>query len=1136
MGIKHALSVKSDHSIGESILQVGSIVKKAKELGFETIALTDTMSISSMVELSGSCKKEGIKPIVGCTIRVYDDPTYRKPSKSSGEKERPNPFYHLKVYVKTERGLSSLMKLLTKGNSQEYFYYHARVGLADVLALEDVIVTTGDLFNLFHHPNHKAILDQLIERHRTFVEVCPINTPLFDTLNARAIEAARDMSLSIIASYPFYYGATEDADSLDVLRAITSNTELSSQWLPIPFTRDWCFDDPKVLAKRMMDMNKRIPSPLTSDELKDSLNGMQEVADSCTYEFKKLEPSLPKMAEDEFMKLVEECKLGWSKRFARNVLGHKPTAEQLPEYKERLAYELGVLKKLGFANYFLVVQDIVNWSKTNGVIVGPGRGSVGGSLIAYLMGITDVDPIRFSLLFERFINPDRIDLPDADLDFMSSRRHEVVAYITERYGKENVAGISNYSTLGPASALRDVSRLSGLSPIEYACSKQMEKEHGVSLSLEESAERVPDIAKFKAGHPIIWKHATKLEGCMKNLGQHAAGVIVAGEPIANRAVLLNKADTALPVVSWDKRVVEDFGLIKMDILGLSTLDILNFAQSYIYERHGKRIDFLNIPLDEPDVMTAFGNGETVGVFQFEGAGMRKLLKDLAVLKPLTFEDISAATALYRPGPIDAGLVDKFIAVKQGKAYPEYDHPLVEPALTNTYGVITYQEQVMQVCRDLCGFTMVEADHIRKAMGKKDKEKMAEWGAKFIAGAVKSGMTERRAEELWDKIVGFAGYAFNKSHSVEYSIISYWTMWLKVRYPAEFFAAAMTVVDKDEKLTSLVLDARRCGLEVLPPDINKSSSRIEIEGEKTLFAPFNAVKGISENVSSYIGIARKALKEGVKDEDGTFIRAPKERFESLGDLEDILSVLKIAGKCNKRHRDALVRVGAFASVTPGEIAPMHPDRLKDRIELMPGFTVDAVKADRTLSDERLNKIKIMELIGETRTCEKCSLKGCDHPTPRLGKNPKFMVVFDSPSWKEGKAGKMLEGDIGTYLKVAFKDVGLDFNDGYFTSLVKSPKEKDAKVLTNEQINGCSEYLTREIDILKPPVILALGSNAIRYFAPGTKGQPAELAGKVIYRSDIDASVVFGLNPSSIFFDPGKGKLLLDACYKLNELIS
>lgn len=375
----------------------------------------------------------------------------------------------------------------------------------------------------------------------------------------------------------------------------------------------------------------------------------------------------------------------------------------------------------------------------------PVHNSVGGSLMAYLLGITDVDPIRFGLIFERFINPDRIDLPDADLDFMSSRRHEVIAYITNKYGSENVAGISNYSTLGSASAIRDVSRVSGLDIFEYACSKQVEKEHGVSLSLEESAERVPDIAKFKAGQPTIWKHATKLEGCMRNLGQHAAGVIVAGEPIINRAVLMNRDESELPVVLWDKTIVEDWGLIKMDILGLTTLDVLNLARSYIMERHGVNIDLLRVPLNDEAVMSAFGRGETVGVFQFEGHGMRKLLKDLAVLKPLKFEDIAAATALYRPGPIDAGLVDQFIAVKQGKKDPEYDHPLMEGALSETYGVLTYQEQIQRVCIDLSGFTGPEADHVRRAMGKKDKEKMITYKEQFVHGAV-AGQIEVELED------------------------------------------------------------------------------------------------------------------------------------------------------------------------------------------------------------------------------------------------------------------------------------------------------------------------------------------------------------------------------------------------------
>ena len=809
--------------------------------------------------------------------------------------------------------------------------------------------------------------------------------------------------------------------------------------------------------------------------------------------------------------------MGWAKRFGREVLGYKPDASNLYQYKERLAYELGVLKKLGFSNYFLLVQEIIGWSKSQDVIVGPGRGSAAGSIVSYLLGITDLDPIRFDLLFERFINPDRIDLPDVDMDFMSSRRGEVVDYIVGRFGEDKVAGISNYSTLGAASSLRDVSRVHGLMPYEYSCSKQMEKEHGVSLSLEESAASVPDIAKFKGEHPVIWNHATTLEGNMRNLGQHAAGVIVANDDIFTRAVVMKRQEGALPVVNWDKSVVEDFGLVKMDILGLSTLDVLGHARRYIKERHHKEIDLLSLPLDDPKVLKAFGEGDTIGVFQFTGHGMRKLLKDLAATEPLTFADVYAATALFRPGPIDAGLMDQYIAVKQGKRDPSYISPLVEPALKSTFGVMVYQEQIMAICRDLCGFTGAEADGVRKAIGKKDMNKMASYKEKFVEGAVNNGLIKIEAEALWSDIEGFGAYCFNKSHSVAYTLISYQMMWLKVYYPAEFYAATMSVIDDDDKLAPIMIDAKAHGIEVLPPDINLSSDRIVIDGENKMYAPFQAVKGISTNVAAYIMKVRKAHKKS---------------FESFEEFEKVaLEVVK--GKVNTRHKDHLRRVGAFASVGDG-LPAMHIDRLKDRLELMPGYTIDAVKADRGLHSDRIAQLKIAELIGELRVCDGCSLAGGQHPTPSMGKKPRFMMVFDSPNWKEGKAGKMLAGDVGDAVKAGLKDAGLSPNDGYYTSVVKSVKPKEQKTLTTEQVNGCSKFLAKEIEILKPAVIVAMGSNAIRYFAPSVKGAPAELVGKTIFLPELDASVVFGMNPSTIYFDPSKIKLLQQTCEKIAEL--
>jgi DNA polymerase-3 subunit alpha len=1114
LNIKHLLSARSDFSLGESTLQVGTLIETAKAQGYETVALVDNMSISNMVAFTDKAKKAGIKPIVGCTIRMVDDPTYRKPPKASGEVERPNPLVMLKVYAKTDAGLRSLMKLLSKGNSPEYFYYHSRVGLEDVLQLEECAVATGDFYGLFHHKRWEEIAYRLSEKFgRDFcVEFVPGATPLHKTLNKLALTCLDRFTATPIGTWPALYATDDQADSLDVLRAILGNNKMTDRWLNKPYLRNFSVRAPGDLVKALVA--EGLPA-------KEIIKGNQALVDSCTFEFKKLDPCLPKMAEDEFKALCAEVAKGWAQRFAAPVLGHKPEPEELPQYKARLAYELDVLRKMGFSGYFLLVQHIVQWSKQNGILVGPGRGSVGGSLVAYLMGITDVDPIRFNLLFERFINPERLDLPDADLDFMSKRRHEVIDYIATHFGRENVAGVSNYNTMGAAGVMRDTSRVHELNPFDYACSKQMEKQHGVSLSLEESAAIVPEIDKFKGSFPDIWKHMVNLEGAARGLGQHAAGVIVAGEPIVNRAVVETR--TGGPVCNWDKRTVEDFGLIKMDILGLTNLDVMKLAADYIKERHGKTIDFLRLPLDDKKVLEAFGRGDTTGVFQFESPGMRRLLREMALSGAVTFDDLVAVVALYRPGPLDAGLCDDYVAIKQGSKQPYYEHPNMAPALKDTYGVIVYQEQVMQIARDLAGFSMAGADHLRKAMGKKDKEKMAEMRDKWVAGCVShSGMTEGSANALFDKIEVFAGYAFNKSHSVEYAVISWWTMWLKVNYPAEYFAASLTEIDKEEKREPLVQDARRMSMQVLPPDINRSSARVEIVGEDKLYAPFQALKGLSEKAAGYIVDAR--IKWG-------------KPFANRTDFDAAMKAAGYTGRhINQAVKDKLVLIGAFAECEGDKVPAMHPDRLKNRIELLPGFTVDTVKADRTLNAEHLALLQLVRIGEETRSCEKCSLKGGCHPMPRIGKTPKFMVVSDNPNWQEEKAGKLLEGDNAKLVINALKEAGLSAQDGYFTTLVKSGKPKDQKTLTNEQINGCSEYLKRELEILKPPVVVTLGSNAARFFAPGVKGGSMELAGKVIFDPKLDASIVFGINPGQIFHDPGKYSVLQTVAAKVADLIT
>lgn len=1147
MSANHTIGLRSDFSLGESMLQIKPMIEKAKAAGYESLGLADTMTISGMVEFTNQAKKAGIRPIVGVTLRVYDDVSVKE-DKNKGLNE-----VRIKAFARTEKGLLQIIKVLSNAYSEAQFYYNARCSWDDVKELSECVITTGDLQGLFHHPKFVEKIEELRGLHiEVLAELVPISTPLYDTLNATAIEACAMLGIDPILSHPFLYAESTDADSLDVLKAIKENATGFPPWLPKHYVRDFHVRPGIAIARQGKEMLDRMvrwhfthspssvpfgavnPPDMAKHIVVQAIKNMGRVAELCTYEFKKLPPALPKMAPDanaEWEKLRDLCTAGFKERLLKPVLAYQPDKSQLPVYVERLKYELGVLKQMGFSNYFLLVSEIVNWSKENGIIVGPGRGSVGGSLVAYLIGITDVDPIRFDLLFERFINPERIDLPDADLDFMSVRRHEVLDHIIATYGEDQVAGISNFTTLGPASALRDVARIHGLQPYEYACSKLMEKEHGVSLTLEESKAKVPDIEKFSKERPIIWEHALKLEGCMRGLGQHAAGVIIADRPVTERAVVETR--TKGRVANWDKKYVEEWGLIKIDILGLTTLDMLARAREYIKQRHGKDIDYLAVDLADPHVLENFARADTTGVFQFEGSGMRKLLKDLAMGGPLSFDDLVAVVALFRPGPLDAGLCDDYVQIKQGAKSPYYEHPSMEGALRKTLGVIVYQEQVMQIARDVAGFTMAQADHLRKAMGKKDADKMKEMRDKFVAGCAANPipMPVAQAEALWDKIEVFAGYAFNLSHSVEYSLISFWTMWVKTYYPAEFYAASMSIQDDDDRLAPLVMDAKTKGIKVLPPDINGSTDRIEIRDDLTLLAPFQAVKGISDNVAKAImkcrAAAGGAFTAGVNKKSEPIIVGLEPDDQRKAGLERAV--------VNAAHKEKLGKIGALWTVLKVGQDPLHVDRLKDRLELMPGYTVESVKADRAIDDSDLTKRKILDVVMPIRTCQQCSLKGSSHVMPRFGKSPRFMAVFDAPTWAEEKAGKMLEGDNAQLLVAAFKDVGLSLNDGYYTSLIKAPKPSGAKGISNEQILGCGGYLKREIEVLKPPVILVLGSNALRFLVPTLKGSMNDYAGKVVYDPTLDASIVIGINPGQVYYDERKAALLVAAAQQVADLV-
>jgi DNA polymerase III subunit alpha len=1103
------LAVRSDFSLGESILDADAIIEEAARVGEKVVALTDTMNVTAMPDFTKKAKKVGIKPIVGCRLRMVDDITWRKvKGVRKGEQE-----YFLTWYVLSEKGMRALYKLLSLAHDKDHFYFTARLGFSELietlktLSVDDVAISFSDTYSAIRNAKCREIAQEISDALRAsnvFVQIAPINTPFWDRQNYEALKLAKELGLSVLIARPVLHHK-DKADALEIMTAVNRNVKISDGRHWSNYVRDLSAMTDAELVDEATAMCERILGRMSEDVSSLILDHSNErLAEMVKYEWAKQPVSLPKMAEDEFATLVEECKKGWKERFESEVFGHKPDAKELQEtYKQRLAYELSVLRKLNFAGYFLLVQDVVRFAKTNGILVGPGRGSVGGSLVAYLMGITDCDPIRFGLLFERFINPDRIDLPDADLDFMSERRHEVIEYMVNKYGRERVANISNFVTLASASAIRDVSKSLGLNEFDYACSKLVPKKHGQPVELKEAADTVTEIAIFRDLHPTVWKNATSLQGVMRNFGVHAAGVVVAGVDLNERSVVDTRQGQS--VINWDKRIVEDQGLVKMDILGLSTLDLINATLRMIFKRHGKKVDLSKIPIDDKKVLDNFAKAATVGVFQFESAGMRRLLRELGSDGNITFDDITAATALYRPGPMESGMMDSYFKRKQGLEDVEYDHPLMEPILKPTFGVMVYQEQVMQVARTIAGYSAPDADKLRKIMGKKLPEEMKKERGKFVDGCVATiGSDAEWAGELFDKIEGFAGYGFNKSHSVEYTLISWQCMWLKTYYAVEFFAAALTTM-KDDRLPSLLKDAEHMGIEIDLPDINISTAEFEILTDTRLIIPFTRIKGLSDNTANAILKARKGGK-----------------FKSRADLETRVE----RRKCNIGHIEKLEKVGALASITPGSLPARHPDRIRDQAELIPGLITAIVPIDRSMHTDKFTKAKLGELVNEYREKHGPAGDGDGIPVkPCMGKSAKFMVIFDAPTNSEDTAGILTFGNGFPTVADALSEAGLTRSDAYWTSLIKRPKAGSS--ITPAEHKTYLPYLEREIELLKPTLIVLLGSTVVRHFIPGFKGKASEEAGKVVYDEKLDANILIGFNPGEVWFDPEKQ-------IKLNEV--
>lgn len=1167
-----AIMIRTDFSVGESALKATSAVEHAKRQGYSAIISADTMSISSVIPLTLAA--DGVDVVCGARLTIVDDPTYehrlRLAKEAGADLESPvrKRTWSMVALIRNNDGFRDMCELLSLGFSREQFYYEPRVSLEQVAhaySRGNLLLLTPDMGSPAQRDDCTHILSTLVAAGGTsglLATIYPIPTPLYDEINSRILRYADSLGLQKVAFYPAYYEAG-DADLKDVAYLVANNIKTDQPWrMRVPYQRDNALQDRKHLLTRLAEFARRTGLSVSPAMVTDA---QDVIIAGCSWRWSKMPIALPHMADDEPARLRELATAGLKEKLLSNSFGYKPDRELWKTYITRLNYELGVLSRLGFCGYFLMVCDLMNFSRERQIPAGPGRGSSAGSLVAWCVNITNVDPIRHGLIFERFINPERLDLPDADLDFSQARRQEVIEYLTGKYGAEYVAGIPNYTYLGAASAMRDAGRIYNVPAEDLAASKDVSfaTKGGADVTLEELREELSTVDRFAGKHPEAWIAACKLQSLMRGYGRHAAGVIVSGVPLTERAVVELRGGER--VINWDKRYCEDMGLVKLDVLGLATLDLLALAKRYIAESGHPEIDLESIPLDDAAVLTNFAEGRTKGVFQLESSSMRRTLKELGSgLEAMTFNTVVATTALFRPGPIQSGMLDNYIAVAKGFQEPESLHPMMTPLTRETNGVILYQEQTMQTARVLAGFTMAEADGVRKAIGKKDAEKMHKMGEIFIrqaqlgwvtvmlangctvvlhraehfrheealytaeealAAGVQlaiedstleclvegediSGLTEKKAREVWEALEKNGAYQFNKSHAVAYTLISYQAMWLKTHFPAAFFAAALSILGED-KHPALVADAGDYGIEILPPDINISSERIEIHGGK-LYAPFSAIKGCSENGCRAIVNAR--AKVGGK-------------FSTLEEFE--AAVEKRA--CNSRVRESLGRVGAFASIDPTQPPATDESRRKCQAELMGSLIIEAVKTTRhfTMNEKKNAEINILM----NQLADESGL-GASLVRPQTGRKPAMMIILDGANGNDDKSGYFMQTgyeDFRSLLAAA----GFRIGDLYITGLGKTVKDKALKGYSKEQMGLFTDYIRREIKIAEPTYILAAGSLAAGLF--NNKSKPSDLVGNKEYFADMDATVFYGFNPGILYFRPEEGARLESIIREMAETI-
>ncbi len=881
------LHVHSEYSLLDGACRVDRLCRRSAENGAPAVALTDHGVMYGAMEFYYAAREHSLTPIVGCEAYIAPRGRFDRAVRDEA---------HVTLLAADLVGYRNLTALISKGFLEGY-YYKPRIDL-DLLAKhhDGLIVLSGCMSGMVAAPllkgdratslaNAKTFID--IFGDRFYIEVMRHGMPEEEVINSGLVSIARELSVPIVATNDSHYLERRDAPAHDVLLCIGTGKQVSDTARMKFFSDQFYVKSSEEMYELWADLPEACATTLDIAKRID-MKIPEKTFHLPHYPVPEPPANASERTADTYLR--ELCELGLIERY-----GAQRAADD-PVLRERLDYELNVITSMGFASYFLIVWDFIKYARDNGIPVGPGRGSAVGSLASYCLRITDLDPLKFNLFFERFLNPERISMPDIDTDFCVERRDEVIRYVTDKYGTDRVAQIVTFGTMAARAAIRDAGRALGVPLPEVDKVAKLIPSGPGGMTIGDAINAVPEITALYAGSPStrrLLDTAKDIEGLARNAGTHAAGVVISSGPLIDYTPLVRFGDGGVNT-QYDMVWVEKIGLLKMDFLGLRNLTVMDVAVKEIRRTQDPTFDIATIPDNDAKTLDMLSRGETMGVFQLESDGMRRVCMEL---RPSRFEDIIALVALYRPGPMD--WIPQYIANKHGRTKPSYLHPKLEPILSETYGVACYQEQVMQMARDLAGFSMGQADELRKVMGKKQKEKIPAYREKFVSGALEhSGIERALGEQLFAFIEPFAGYGFNKSHAAAYGWIAYQTAYLKANYPLPYLAALMSSVkDKTDKLVEYIDECKSLGIAVLPPDVNESLVDFGVVGESLRFG-LAAIKGAGEAAVRAIIAAR--------DEDG--------RFTDLFDLARRVDAKHV----NRRVFESLIKCGALDSL-PGNRA-------------------------------------------------------------------------------------------------------------------------------------------------------------------------------------------------------------------------